>query len=75
MATKAGFTIERQTLVGFPLITMVWRYWTAPYNSRFWTTLDRAVCAALQWNLRYHSTSKWRKLRPTSAAMVPRRAG
>lgn len=74
IVTEAGFVIEHQTMLGFPPILWVWRYWTAPYNSRFWTVLDRAVCAGLRWNLRYHATARWQKVRPTSVLLVLRRS-
>jgi SAM-dependent methyltransferase len=72
--TSAGFIIEHDTLIGFPLIANTWRWFgKPPYNSRFWTTLDRAVCIASARNLTYHATTTTRKFRPTSAAIVARR--
>jgi SAM-dependent methyltransferase len=73
IVTSAGFVVERETLVGFPPITRVWRYWTAPYNSRAWTVADQFICAALRRRVRYHATTSWQKVRPTSVAMVLRR--
>jgi SAM-dependent methyltransferase len=72
--TDAGFEVEHETLVGFPLIANTWRWLgKPPYNTRAWTVLDQVVCATLAPNLTYHATARFRKLRPTSVAIVARR--
>lgn len=68
--SEAGFSVRRQKLIGFPPVSWVWRHWTAPYNSPFWTTVDSAVSTVLRPNLHYHATGHWHKFRPTSAALV-----
>jgi hypothetical protein len=74
MLVDAGFTIEHEALIGFPLIANFWRWFgRPPYNNRFWTVVDRAVCVATTPNLTYHATNRLRKFRPTSSAIVARR--
>jgi SAM-dependent methyltransferase len=70
----AGFTVEHEALIGFPLIANTWRWFgRPPYNNGGWTLLDRVVCVATTPNLTYHATSRLRKFRPTSSAIVARR--
>ena len=72
--TSSGYAIEHERLIGFPVISNVWRWFgTPPYNNRFWTRLDRMICALTTPNLDYHATSKLKKFRPTAAAIVARR--
>jgi SAM-dependent methyltransferase len=71
---SAGFNIQREALIGFPLIANTWQWLgKPPYNNRAWTILDRSICTLTTPNLTYHATSSIRKLRPTSAAIVAQR--
>jgi SAM-dependent methyltransferase len=66
-----GFRITHETLVMFPPIGRLWRLTGhPPYNSQTLTATDRAVCALLKRNLRYHATKWSEKLRPTSVALI-----
>jgi SAM-dependent methyltransferase len=70
---EAGFVVRQEKLIGFAPVSWVWRHWTAPYNSPFWTAVDKAAATVLRPNLRYHATKRWQKFRPTSVALVLRR--
>lgn len=70
----AGFAIEHEELVIFPAILRLWRYaGRPPYNSPWLTRLDRRISRALAWNLRYHATRPWQKVRPGEVSVVARR--
>jgi SAM-dependent methyltransferase len=66
----AGFRIVHEGLQGFPPVSLVWRYWTEPWNSPFWVRVDAAICRVLRSQIRYRATSIMTKLRPTSTCLV-----
>lgn len=68
----AGFDIVRESLCVFPLLPRVVQALGKPdpYNSALLVTLDRLLCMAFAWNLRYHARSPFQKLRPSSAYFV-----
>ncbi|MDJ0699523.1 MAG: methyltransferase domain-containing protein [Woeseiaceae bacterium] len=71
MVGKAGFRVERATLCVFPPLTIICRYLgISPYLSRVAVATDAMLCRLFRWNLRYHATAKWHKVRPTAVFYV-----
>jgi hypothetical protein len=68
---ETGLTIKRETLCMFPLLPRLWHMLGRPaYNSTFATYVDNFFSRLLRWNLRYHATSVFTKLRPNSVYYV-----
>jgi SAM-dependent methyltransferase len=71
MIQNAGLNIAHQQLCMFPTTTRLFgRGGAAAYNSPLAVTVDRWSSAVFAWNLSYHPTSVWKKLRPSSAFFV-----
>ncbi len=67
----AGFQIIRQSLCLFPAVMhLAGRVSNAPYNSKMLVGLDALICRITSWNVRYHATNAWHKVRPTSVYLV-----
>jgi SAM-dependent methyltransferase len=67
----AGFTIRRSQLCVFPATNRVGRLLgRRPFSSLRGAALDRALCVATAWNLRYHARHAWEKVRPTGVFVV-----
>ncbi|MEV8096442.1 hypothetical protein [Kitasatospora sp. NPDC085879] len=45
------------------------------YANRVGAIVDRALALATAWNYRYHPTSAWQKLRPSSVFIVAQQPG
>jgi SAM-dependent methyltransferase len=75
-AKDAGFVVQRQTLCAFPTTTRVFgRGGRAAYNQAFAVWVDRWMSKLFAFNLRYHPTSNWQKLRPNSVFLVLQKSG
>lgn len=71
----AGFRIHHESLCGFRPIAIVWnRMGRLPYNSRLATRVDHLLSRAFRWNLHYHATQPFHKLRPSGAYFVLQQA-
>lgn len=72
---KAGLTQVRQSYCVFGGFERVCRVFsiTSPYSSRVLVNLDAALCRMFRWNSVYHSTSAFRKLRPTATYLTCRK--
>ena len=69
--TDAGLRPLRETICMFPLVPrLANRLGFAAYGSGLVTRLDRWLSLAFGWNLCYHATSRWQKLRPTNVFTV-----
>jgi SAM-dependent methyltransferase len=68
-----GFSVERESLHGFPVILKTWQHGLVPHNSPILTSLDLAICRVLAPRLRYHAENSWQKVRPTGIAILARR--
>ena len=74
--TAAGLVVERETLCGFSLTPrLLGPFVTDVYNSPAATRADAAACRLAAGRVRYHATSAWQKLRPTSVFLVLRKGG
>lgn len=74
MVIAAGFTIERDQTCGFPAMSRLGRALRlSQYNSAFLTAVDQAASTLTRPLYRYHATSAWQKVRPTSLFVVARR--
>lgn len=69
---ESGLTVHQERLVDFaPLTRTMARFVRSDvFNSPFLTKIDMWASRAMQWNLRYHATKIWHKLRPSSAFFV-----
>ncbi len=71
MVGKAGFRVERATLCVFPPLSIISGYLgIRPYLSKVTVAIDAMLSRLFSWNLRYHATSKWHKIRPTAVFYV-----
>ena len=71
IVSNAGFRVQRATLCVFPPLTVICRiFGIAPYLSRATVATDAMLCRMFRWNLRYHATTKWHKVRPSSVFYV-----
>lgn len=67
----AGFDIDRATLCVFPpLSKLVARFGVSVYGRGWLTGLDILLSRLFAWNLRYHATSPWHRVRPVSLYLV-----
>jgi SAM-dependent methyltransferase len=74
MVDSAGFDVMRETLCMFPTTGRLGRKWKSlGPNAALGVLVDRGLSAATTWNLRYHATTGWSKIRPTSVFLVLRR--
>lgn len=71
----ASFEIRREGLFGFAPIRIAGKLMRgSPYNSRAVVRADEAICRLLRGSVKYHTTSKIKKLlRPKSAMWVAQR--
>jgi SAM-dependent methyltransferase len=70
----AGLSIERESLCFFPLTSRLGRLLSGvPYDLDFVVRLDNLLSKVFAWNLRYHATRPWHKLRPTCVFLVIRK--
>ncbi len=68
---EVGFTIRAENMWLFPPVPKLWKLLgQPPYNSVVATRLDAIFSKLLAWNLRYHATARWKKLRPTCVFFV-----
>jgi hypothetical protein len=73
IVTAAGLAIERETPCIFaPLAAAGRRLGIRPYASPALTRLDALLSRAFAWNVRYHATSIWQKVRPIDVYLVLR---
>jgi SAM-dependent methyltransferase len=71
MAQDAGLVVERVHWCGFPVIPRVGaRLGRSAYNSLLLTVLDSTASRLARPLYRYHASSSWQKVRPTSAFLV-----
>ena len=74
MVTTAGFAIEGSRVFGFPAVSrLAMALGRVQYNSVVLTAIDRAASIVTRPLYRYHATSAWQKVRPTSLFVVARR--
>jgi len=70
----AGLTVDRASLCFFPVASRLGRALSGrPYDSEVVVHVDRILSRMFSWNLRYHATRPWHKLRPTSVFLVLRK--
>lgn len=71
MLVDAGWKVTYQAHCLFPLIPRLAKLTGgSAYNSTFLTHLDRFLSSAFTWNLRYHPTRPYHKLRPQSLFVI-----
>lgn len=71
LTRDAGFKMVRETLCDFPLTRpILGKFRGDVFNDKTATIFDAAISQLFAWNIRYHATSNWQKLRPASCAMV-----
>lgn len=71
LIAEAGFSIEKETLCGFPLTSRVGGTIGAHcYNSCMTVRLDQFLARMFSWNYRYHPVTFIHKFTPTVAAYV-----
>lgn len=71
LIANAGFSIEKESLCGFPLTSRLGGILEAHfYNSRMTVRIDRFFARMFVWNYRYHPISFFQKFTPTVAAYV-----
>ena len=69
--TEAGFQIDHETFTGIPLVyTPAKKLRWQVYNQSALTKLDSLLCKLFSWNIRYHRTTTWQKIAPTSLYLV-----
>lgn len=74
LTAAAGFGSVKETLCDFPLTRpVIGRIRRDVFNDPAATFIDAAMSRIFAWNVRYHATSNWQKLRPASCAMVLRK--
>jgi SAM-dependent methyltransferase len=74
MLGEAGFDVERETWCVFSGGSIVIRMTKRPlYDKKWWVVLDQIASRLFAFNYRYHATSAWAKVRPTSSFVVARR--
>ena len=69
---NTNFTIRRATPCWFPVVTRLAHALgaRAPFNRTAIVAVDEVAARAFAWNLRYHATTIFQKLRPTSMFFV-----
>ncbi|MDQ4077639.1 MAG: methyltransferase domain-containing protein, partial [Chloroflexota bacterium] len=71
MIDQTGYWVMRESACMFPLSRKFWSLTgISPYSSRLGTIFDQVLSKLTQWNLRYHATSFWGKLRPSDVFFV-----
>ena len=71
IAERSGFKILQRSLCVFPIVPrLVKALGIDAFNSPVLTRTDAILSWLFQWNIRYHATSAWQKLRPTALALV-----
>lgn len=71
---QAGFEVLKETLCVFAPIPKLCKLCrVAPYNNRTITRVDAWISRAMRWNLEYHATTWFNKLRPVSVYLVMRK--
>lgn len=71
---STGLSIVRESPCGFPLVPRVFGViGKSAYNSAFGTRVDALLAITFAWNINYHATSLFRKVRPTSAYFLLRK--
>lgn len=71
LCKEAGFKTIRETLCDFPLTrSIVGKFRKDVFNDKSATIFDAAISKFFSWNIRYHATNNWQKMRPASCAIV-----
>lgn len=71
LITKTGFSIEKETLCGFPVTSRIGGMLvTHHFNSHMMVRIDQFLARMFVWNYRYHPATFIRKFIPTVAAYV-----
>ncbi len=71
MIKDAGFSVQNRQLCMFaPIALLSAKAGISPYNNAVVTTLDAWASKTMSWNQRYHRTSFFSKLAPSSAFYV-----
>ena len=66
-----GLKIQHEALCAFPPLSRLCKgLGIDPYNSKVCTSIDALLSKMFRWNLRYHASSSWQKIRPTAAFFV-----
>lgn len=74
MLDHAGWDLTYQSLCIFPLIPRLARFVGEPaYNNRLLTHFDQLLSNIFAWNLRYHPTNRFHKLRPQSIFVMAKK--
>lgn len=75
--TKAGLRVVYEHLCMCRFVSKLWpkSIGGSVYNSPIGTRLDSLTATLLKWNVRYHATTKWQKLRPGEVYVVARKPG
>jgi 2-polyprenyl-3-methyl-5-hydroxy-6-metoxy-1,4-benzoquinol methylase len=71
LTAAAGFSILKETLCDFPMTrALLGKIKPQVFNDPMATAIDAMLSRLFAWNVRYHATTTWQKLRPASCAMV-----
>ena len=71
MMLNTGFEIMHKSFCNFPSLPQLSnKIGVSAYNNYFMTMLDKLICKAFSWNIKYHRTKPYEKIAPGSVFYV-----
>jgi len=71
MMQDTGFEIIQRSFCNFPWLPQASnKIGVSAYNNAFMTILDKSICGAFSWNIKYHRTKLYEKIAPGSVFYV-----